>query len=221
MTIDPVVVDTNVVVSGLLTSDREAPTARVLNGMLSRDFNFLLSIELLSEYRAVLLRPKIGRRHGLTEEEVEIILTEIAQYAIIREPEAALEQAPDLNDQHLWALLASQKGSRLVTGDQTLLEPRSNAVFVTSRFRRFIGPALAATRGNGTARRLELLHRHELLQLFKPVHDQMELRSLGVASPRGVGIYKGIAGLIGVCALFNGFRVSPNFAKPSSGLAVK
>ena len=127
-------VDTNVVVSGLLTSDREAPTARVLNGMLSRDFNFLLSIELLSEYRAVLLRPKIGRRHGLTEEEVEIILTEIAQYAIIREPEAALEQAPDLNDQHLWALLASQKGSRLVTGDQTLLEPRSNAVLSPAAF---------------------------------------------------------------------------------------
>ena len=54
------VVDTNVVVSGLITSDATAPTARILDAMLRGELRFLLSEELLSEYRSVLLRPKIA-----------------------------------------------------------------------------------------------------------------------------------------------------------------
>ena len=65
-----VVVDTNVVVAGLLTGDDSAPTARVLNGMVAASFLFLLSSALLAEYREVLLRPKIQSRHGLSEDEM-------------------------------------------------------------------------------------------------------------------------------------------------------
>ena len=123
MTIGLVVVDTNIVVNGLVTRDPKAPTARVLNGMLRRAFVFLISVELLAEYRSVLLRPKIASLHGLTAEEVDDVLTDIAANAIVRETGQTDETPPDRNDpQHLWSLLATQAGSVLVTGDQALLD---------------------------------------------------------------------------------------------------
>ena len=42
------VVDTNIVVAGLLTGDPDSPTARVLNGMLEARFVYLLSPALRS-----------------------------------------------------------------------------------------------------------------------------------------------------------------------------
>jgi putative PIN family toxin of toxin-antitoxin system len=117
-----VVVDTNVVVSGLLTRAPTAPTARILDGMLAGRFTFLLSVDLLAEYREVLLRPRVRRLHGLDEPPVDAILARLAQHAAVREPVATPERAPDRGDQHLWALLAAAPGAMLVTGDQALVE---------------------------------------------------------------------------------------------------
>ena len=58
---EPLVVDTNVVVSGLLTSVADAPPAMLLDAMLAGRVSFLLSTDLLAEYRDVLLRPAIAR----------------------------------------------------------------------------------------------------------------------------------------------------------------
>lgn len=44
----PAAIDTNVVVSGLLTADPASPTARILDGMLDGRFPYLLSIVLVS-----------------------------------------------------------------------------------------------------------------------------------------------------------------------------
>ena len=62
-----VVVDTNVLVAGLLTTEQESPTARILDGTLNGRVLFLLSPRLLAEYRAVLLRPKLTALHVLGE----------------------------------------------------------------------------------------------------------------------------------------------------------
>jgi predicted nucleic acid-binding protein len=113
------VIDTNVVVSGLLTSHLEAPTALILDGMLQARFPFLLSLELLAEYRAVLLRPKIRNRHRLQETDIEVILTEVAANARFRVPEAVGPQRAR-GDDHLWALLDLEPDSVLVTGDRLL-----------------------------------------------------------------------------------------------------
>ena len=136
MTVGPVVVDTNVVVSGLVTGQSDAPTARILDGMLRRSFNFLLSIELLSEYRSVLLHPKLRRLHGLTANQIDLLLSQIARSAIFREPRRVDEQAPDSGDQHLWALLATHNESILVTGDRALLDhpPKSRSVMSPAAF---------------------------------------------------------------------------------------
>jgi len=126
------VVDTNVVVAGLITSEKDSPTAKILDDMLSGNLFYLLSTALLREYRDVLLRPKLMKFHGLTEREIERILTEIVGNAIWREPPPDRKHtSPDPRDAHLWALLASEPKAILVTGDRMLMEnprPRSSII---------------------------------------------------------------------------------------------
>lgn len=116
------VVDTNVVVAGLLTREPDAPTAIILDAMLAAEIHYLLSVELLGEYRRVLLRPAIRRRHGLAEEEIDRLLEELAGNAAVREPIEPPAVATDPNDAHLWALLAAEPAAVLVTGDRQLLD---------------------------------------------------------------------------------------------------
>ena len=117
----PVIVDTNVVVAGLLTANNASP--RILDGMLAAEFPFVLSEALLAEYRTVLLRARLRQLHGLSTVEVETILTDLAQHAIIVTPVAA-PRAPDPGDQLLWELLAARGDLRLVTGDKALLRDK-------------------------------------------------------------------------------------------------
>ena len=119
MTSPPAIIDTNVVVSGFLTSDPEGPTARILDGMLAGRFPFLLSVDLLAEYRSVLLRPVIRRRHRRSPSEIDSVLTDIAANGQVREVPGGLLNQGD-GDEHLSALLADQPDSVLVTGDQAL-----------------------------------------------------------------------------------------------------
>lgn len=130
------IVDTNVVVAGLLTRTPSFPTARVLDGMIEASFPFLLSTALLAEYREVLLRPKIRSRHSLDEDDIDSLLTEIVANAIVREPEPSPQKAPSRQDQHLWDLLGMEDGSVLVTGDQRLLKnpPKGASVISPASF---------------------------------------------------------------------------------------
>lgn len=114
------VVDTNVVAAGLMTARPDAPTARILDGMLGARFPFALSTALLAEYRSVLNRPALRRRHGLDADELEALLLALARHAIVLTPVAG-PRAPDPGDQHLWDLLASHPSLVLVTGDHLLL----------------------------------------------------------------------------------------------------
>lgn len=119
-----VIVDTNVVVAGLLTKHEESPVARILDRMLGAAFPFVLSEPLLAEYRGVLVRPALCKLHGLTVAEVEAILTDLAQHAIVLAPVAAAP-APDPGDRLLWELLATRADLVLVTGDKLLLRDAS------------------------------------------------------------------------------------------------
>lgn len=114
------VVDTNVVAAGLMTARPDAPTARILDGMLKARFPFALSTALLAEYRSVLSRPTLRHRHGLDTDELDSLLLALARHAIVLTPTAG-PRAPDPGNQHLWGLLASHPGLVLVTGDHLLL----------------------------------------------------------------------------------------------------
>ena len=127
-----IVVDTNVIVSALITGQSQSPTCLILDGMLAGQFPFLLSTELLSEYRRVVCRPTIKRLHGLDEGEVDTILTEIVVNGIMRETPKISQKAPEKGDDHLWALISVQPETILVTGDKQLIENPPNFATVLS-----------------------------------------------------------------------------------------
>ncbi|MDE2943325.1 MAG: putative toxin-antitoxin system toxin component, PIN family [Gemmatimonadota bacterium] len=129
------VVDTNVIVSALIGSDPKAPPAQILDAMLGGRLLYLMSGDLLTEYASVLLRPRLVRLHGRSEEEIDRLLAEVTANAIWRKTTAG-DPAPDANDNHLWASQASWSGSRLITGDRLLIEnaPEGRSVLTPRDF---------------------------------------------------------------------------------------
>ena len=124
------IVDTNVIVSGLIGSTA-GPPARILRAMLGGDVPYLLSSDLLEEYSSVLRRPNLARVHGRANEEIDRLLADLVANAMWREPVAG-DDAPDAGDNHLWALLASHPQGLLVTGDRLLVENPPSGVSVIS-----------------------------------------------------------------------------------------
>lgn len=123
------VVDTNVVVSGVLSFGRPSPPALVLAGMVGSRVPFALSADLLAEYRVVLLRPIVGERHVWTSADIDGLLAELTMAAYLRQPPA--DDAPDSDDprpvaspgdEHIISLLAHEPRAALVTGDLALAD---------------------------------------------------------------------------------------------------
>jgi uncharacterized protein len=122
------IVDTNVVVAGLLTADPASPVARVLDGMLSAASPFTVSEALLGEYRTVLLRPAMRNLHALSVAEVEQLLVDLVQRAIVLQPgesPTARSRAPDTGNRFLRDLLDARPDLVLITGDKRLLQDPS------------------------------------------------------------------------------------------------
>ena len=128
------VVDTNVVVSALIGRSSDAPPARILDAMLGGRMPFVLSLDLLAEYRGVLCRPFAVARHGLSEAEVDEILQALALSAIespsdVSSPETAegiptgvqsIPTSVEEQDAHVARLVLSMPGAALVSGDRDL-----------------------------------------------------------------------------------------------------
>jgi putative PIN family toxin of toxin-antitoxin system len=129
------IIDTNIVIAGLITSDTGSPPAQILDAMLNGGILYLMSEDLLKEYASVLRRPRLVRLHSLSDVEIDALLTELVANAIWHEP-AAQSNAPDPGDNHLWALLNSSPECLLVTGDLLLIDkpPRSGAVISARAF---------------------------------------------------------------------------------------
>ena len=121
------IIDTNVIVAGVLSGEAQSLVCRIVDGMLAGKFVYALSPPLLAEYRAVLLRPRIRKLHGWSFDAVDIFLEEIVATAVWHEP-CLIYQAPDPDDDHLWSLIHALPGSLLVTGDQLLLRQASLAL---------------------------------------------------------------------------------------------
>jgi len=133
-------VDTNVVVSGVLAGEGPSSSARILDAMLAGTLHFILSDELLAEYRAVLLRPAIVAEHGLADSELDAILEGIVVNAGWRTSSPDMPSSPAApGDAHVVALLQTEPGATLVSGDRRLRE-------AVSSWRPVLTPAELGTR---------------------------------------------------------------------------
>jgi len=73
------IINTNVLIAGILSNNIDSPTAIIVDAMLDGRIMHLLSPALLHEYRDVLLRPKLRKLHDLSKNEVDQILSEISR----------------------------------------------------------------------------------------------------------------------------------------------
>lgn len=87
---------------------------------------------MLAEYREVLLRPKISRRHGLSSSELDVILTDLAAAGAVMEVDAPPPGPSKGGDDHLWRILARDASALLVTGDRRLLDQKDKGRKVLS-----------------------------------------------------------------------------------------
>ena len=135
------IVDTNVLIAGLLTQDPHGPTVCLVDAMVEGSLPFLLSPALVLEYKDVLARPKLSKLHKLTAQELETLLTELVANSVWREPSPSSDTPPDKGDAHLWSLLESEPKAILVTGDKLLLKRplKGRLIYTPAEFRdRFI-----------------------------------------------------------------------------------
>lgn len=115
------VIDSNVLVAGLLSKRADSPVARILDGMVAAEFRFAVSVELIAEYHRVLRYPKVARLHGFDDEQINDFLSGLILNAQVREPVAVEVEISDAADRFLFQLLAGLNSGALVTGDKRLL----------------------------------------------------------------------------------------------------
>jgi uncharacterized protein len=123
------VVDTNGVVSGVVGRNDASPPVLLLNAMVTGRLPFVVSADLIAEYRRVLTRSRIAARHGRPSSKVDALLAQLTMTAYLRQPPDddapnADDPPPDSppGDEHIIRLLAHEPRAALVSGDQVLLD---------------------------------------------------------------------------------------------------
>ncbi len=113
-----VVIDTNVMVSGILNP--HGPPGRIVSGVMSEAITVLHDERILSEYREVLLRPAFG----FPRSDVEVLLgfVESAGEHVSAEPLSLV--LPDPNDLPFLEVAIRGGAEALITGNIKHFRPR-------------------------------------------------------------------------------------------------
>ena len=106
-----VVVDTNVLVSGLLSSS--GPPASVVNVLLGRQVRLLVDNRILFEYEDVLRREELGFRADTVNSLIDFIRAE-AEYINAQPVNRAFQ---DKDDKAFYEVAVGGKADALVTGN--------------------------------------------------------------------------------------------------------
>ncbi len=108
------VIDTNVIVSALLSSNLESNPVKVFRAIVQERIVPLYNDEILEEYKSVLSRPKFHLNHSLIEAVIKAIITDGLN--IDRTPAADIE-FPDPKDLVFYEVALSVEDSYLITGN--------------------------------------------------------------------------------------------------------
>jgi putative PIN family toxin of toxin-antitoxin system len=112
-----VVLDTNILISALITS--VSPSAQVLALWRSRRFDLLTCAQQLEEFARATRYPQVRAR--LLPTVAGALLNRVRDRAMVLENLPKLDIAPDPDDNYLLALAEAGEAQFLVTGDKPLL----------------------------------------------------------------------------------------------------
>ena len=107
------VIDTNVLVSALITKNPEAATAKVVRLLLEHEFVPLYDADIIAEYEDVLHRSKFP----ILKETAEALISFIIENGIESSRVNFAESMPDEDDRVFYEVSLSQEDSFLVTGN--------------------------------------------------------------------------------------------------------
>ena len=107
------IIDTNVIISALLSRNPDAATVRILEYLYDRSIVPVYNDEILEEYSAVLRRPKFN----FTEDQITATLEAIKKGGISSERIATDDELPDPKDVVFYEVALSVEDSFLVTGN--------------------------------------------------------------------------------------------------------
>lgn len=112
--------DTNVVVSALVSGNPLSPPVSLLRAMLEGQVRYWISPALLAEYREVSRRPHLLRRHNKAQLELNELRLTVAANGELCSPPLASVAPTDPGDQHIIDMLVDKPGSPLICGDDAL-----------------------------------------------------------------------------------------------------
>ena len=107
------VIDTNVLVSALITKNPEAATAKVVRLLLEQEFVPLYDANIIAEYEDVLHRSKFP----ILKETADALISFIIENGIESSRVDFAESMPDEDDRVFYEVSLSQEDSFLVTGN--------------------------------------------------------------------------------------------------------
>ena len=106
------VIDTNVLVSALITKNPEAATAKVVRLLLEQEFVPMYDADIIAEYEDVLHRSKFP----ILKETAEALISFIIENGIESSRVNFAESMPDEDDRVFYEVSLSQEDTFLVTG---------------------------------------------------------------------------------------------------------
>ena len=117
------VIDTNVLVSSLLTGRADSPTVRVMKAISEGTLIPLYNEEILKEYDDVLHRKKFP----FTEKRIRPVLASIRAFGLHVNPSPTDEILPDMDDLVFYEVVMEKRedDAYLVTGNLRHFPPRS------------------------------------------------------------------------------------------------
>lgn len=109
------VIDTNVLVSALLSSKDDAATVQIVGKMIAGEIIPLYSNEITEEYREVLSRKKFG----FSKDIVEFLVTSVEKFGIQVDPSPFGTVLPDMKDLPFYEVVLEKRedNAYLVTGN--------------------------------------------------------------------------------------------------------
>ena len=109
------VIDTNVLVSALLSNHIDAATVQLIGRVIEGEIIPVYSSEIMREYREVLARKKFHFEQGL----INYLLLSVEKYGILVVPSATGITLPDMKDLPFYEVVMEKRhdGAYLVTGN--------------------------------------------------------------------------------------------------------